>query len=320
MNSQYKKLDTIPEGIKRPFFSVMVPAYSNFNFLEQALKSVLLQDFAPQEMQIEVIGDTIDGIDPEQIIKNLNTDRIQFTRQAKKNLLGDSFNSCIERAKGYWVHILHTDDYVKNGFYKTIATLAKENPQAALIFTPSFIIDEKNNIKKTTPRIKELEVLSKDPSPLFYLNHLRMPATVVQRAFYENYGGFNSDLIYTLDWEMWIRAISKQGGICTNKPFAYYRIHNNSQTSLLTINEEYLKDKLYFAKIIEKEFPDFNYSNFTSQVINETLDNAIQRLKFRQWKSFQILFQLWWTTSNLIDKLKAIPLLTFRFLKKILVS
>ena len=45
----------VPEGIHRPFWSVMIPTYNNGKYLRRTLESVLCQAPDPDEMQIEVI-------------------------------------------------------------------------------------------------------------------------------------------------------------------------------------------------------------------------------------------------------------------------
>jgi hypothetical protein len=56
-----------------------------------------------------------------------------------------NFETAINISKGYYIHILHGDDEVKNGFYKEIEQLFIENPTAGAAFTEFEYIDEVGN-------------------------------------------------------------------------------------------------------------------------------------------------------------------------------
>ncbi|MFX0196931.1 MAG: glycosyltransferase, partial [Candidatus Hodarchaeota archaeon] len=51
---KYPRVGPVPEGIHRPFWSVMIPTYNCKHYLEEAFNSVLEQDPGPDEMQIAV--------------------------------------------------------------------------------------------------------------------------------------------------------------------------------------------------------------------------------------------------------------------------
>src|ERR1700751_1291578 len=103
---------------KLPLLSVMIPAYNPApRQLEQALESVLSQDFGVEAMQIEIVDDCSPNVDVQQLARAVAGDRVGFSRTAKNMGLAGCWNTCIERARGEWVHILHQDDYVLPGFY-----------------------------------------------------------------------------------------------------------------------------------------------------------------------------------------------------------
>ena len=106
-----------------PKWSVMIPTYNCANLLEQTLLSILQQDPGEELMQIEVIDDcsTIDN--PEEVVNRLGKGRIKFFRQPKNVGAIRNFNTCINRSNGEFVHILHGDDWIENGFYNEINNL-----------------------------------------------------------------------------------------------------------------------------------------------------------------------------------------------------
>src|ERR1019366_10494544 len=114
------KIGPSPEVSRRPFWSVMIPAYNRTKYLEKTLRSVLSQDPGPEEMQIEVVDDVSLVDDPEPIVRRVAGHRVSFFRNPRNLGLMPNFNNCIERSQGQWVHILHTDDFVYPGFYERL--------------------------------------------------------------------------------------------------------------------------------------------------------------------------------------------------------
>src|SRR3954468_17323800 len=93
----------------RPFFSVMIPTFNSTRFLRQTLESVLAQDPGPEIMEIVVV-DNASTDDPEAVVREVGGNRVRFVRQLENIGAIKNFNSCIARARGHWIHILHSDD------------------------------------------------------------------------------------------------------------------------------------------------------------------------------------------------------------------
>ena len=111
-------MDTVPkiapimQSNSRPFWSVMIPTYNCAEYLGQTLQSVLAQDLGSDMMQIEVVDDCSNKDDPEAVIKAVGGGRVKFHRKPKNAGPIANFNTCIERSRGRYVHILHGDDTV----------------------------------------------------------------------------------------------------------------------------------------------------------------------------------------------------------------
>lgn len=216
----------MPEAFpKPPFWSVMIPVYSPApRQLEQALESVLCQDCGVEAMQIEIVDDCSPEVDVQQLVRAVAGDRVHFSQTTKNVGLAGCWNTCIERARGEWVHILHQDDYVLPGFYSEIESIAESHPEISLIAVRSFYVNEEGVIDALTPRVKDLEEGGRSVAELFYLNPIECPGVTVRRHAYLKHGEFRFDLCYTLDWEMWTRIIGLEGGLISSKVLACYRM------------------------------------------------------------------------------------------------
>src|SRR5438034_11453647 len=100
------------EGLgTRPYWSVMIPTYNpRAEYLEETLKSVLQQDPGPEQMQIEVIDDGSTDNTVSEVVRRIGAGRVAFHAVPQNRGLANTWNLCVERARGNWVHILHQDD------------------------------------------------------------------------------------------------------------------------------------------------------------------------------------------------------------------
>ena len=93
----------------------------------------------PELMQIEVVDDCSDRDDPESVVKSVGRGRVAFYRKPKNGGAIANFNSCIERSRGRYVHILHGDDTVMPGYYDCISKLIARYPNVGIIRDPLFL-------------------------------------------------------------------------------------------------------------------------------------------------------------------------------------
>ncbi|MCI0339006.1 MAG: glycosyltransferase [Acidobacteria bacterium] len=218
-------------NLDRPFWSVMVPAYEPKRYLEQAIESVLAQDAGADEMQIEVVDDGSTEVDVERLVRNVAGDRITFHRRPERGGLCVAWNTCIERARGHWVHILHQDDLVLPGFYHRLREGIEREPDIGAAYCRDILMDEDGHwhyispLESRTPGIIP-DCLERIASGQF----IRTPAIVVKRDVYRKVGGYSRELVYTLDWDMWKRIAARYPFWYEPQPLACYRTHNSSET------------------------------------------------------------------------------------------
>ena len=199
---------------KRPLWSVLIPTYNCIGWLRQTLESVLVQDPGPEKMQIEVVDDYSTDGDVGALVQELGQGRIGFFRQEKNRGSLRNFETCLNRSRGYLVHLLHGDDLVLKGFYNELEQLFTQFPHAGAAFTRYAYIDDNNDI---TPPGKELltepGIISDFLLQIAQKQLLQAAAMAVRRSVYEHLGGFFA-VHYGEDWEMWTR-------IAAHYPVAY---------------------------------------------------------------------------------------------------
>ena len=206
-------------------WSVMIPVYNCYNYIEITLNSVLQQAPSSELMQIEVIDDcSIDG-DVEKLVNEVGKGRITYYRQQQNVGSLRNFETCINRSKGKYIHLLHGDDKIDFGFYNEIETLFHNFPQAGAAFTNFKYIDSKNNLVD----IQNKKILDSPGEILNFIDMIAVkqliqpPAIVVKRTTYETLGSFFA-VHFGEDWEMWTRIASKFPIAYSPKYLAFYRV------------------------------------------------------------------------------------------------
>jgi glycosyltransferase involved in cell wall biosynthesis len=283
--SMMPRIAPVPAGVRRPLWSVMIPTFNCAKYLRETLESVLAQDPGPAQMQIEVVDDCSDKDDPEEVINEIGRGRTLFYRKPVNQGAVCNFNTCIERSRGHLVHILHGDDLVEAGFYREFGAAFEASPDCAAIFCRAFDIDESRDLLGLSDFCQNLTEGSNDARELMLNNPVRTPAAVVRRTFYERYGGFDTSLVYTADWDMWLRVIVNSRARMLNRPLASYRVSDASDGSRLRRSAERLRDGLRFSDKQNAEgLTGFDRTAFNRELVRRSFDEArhFQRLGDRE--------------------------------------
>lgn len=290
MNSNFAKPDgestvpriaPIPAGVRRPLWSVMIPTFNCAKYLREALESVLAQDPGPEQMQIEVVDDCSDKDDPEEVVNEIGRGRVLFHRKPINEGAVPNFNTCIERSRGYLIHILHGDDLVEAGFYREFGAAFDASPDCAAIFCRAFLVDENRDLLGLSHFYQNLKEGSNDARELVLDNRITTPAAVVRRCFYERYGGFDISLVHAADWDMWVRVIVSSRAHMLNRPLASYRMFDASDTGRLRRSAAHLRDSLrYYEKWDAAGLAGFDRAAFNDYLVRWSFAEArhFQRL------------------------------------------
>jgi glycosyltransferase involved in cell wall biosynthesis len=249
------KIEPLATTVNRPKWSVMIPSYNCTHYLRKTIQSVLAQALPADEMQIEVVDDHSTDGDVEALVKEVGNDRIGFYRQPKNSGSLRNFETCINRAKGEYVHILHGDDMVRSGFYHEIGDLFNKYPDAGAAFTGCTDMDENDKpIWDSKIILPEPGVIDNWLLQIGSGQLLQTPCMVVKRSVYEHLGSFFA-VHYGEDWEMWTRIAASYPVAYSPKPLAYYRVHSSNITSNSFISGQNIKDILKVVDIIQDYFP-----------------------------------------------------------------
>jgi glycosyltransferase involved in cell wall biosynthesis len=213
----------------RPFASVLVDTYNHERFIEQAIVSVLEQDFPAADREIIVVDDGSTDRTPELLRKF--EPQIRILRKENGGQ-ASAFNAGIPECRGEIVAFLDGDDWWAPGKLAAVANKLKENREIGTIGHGIFEADEAG--RQTTvnmpdrvyvTRLRDAEE-GREFLPLrAYLGTSRLTVRneVLKRAL-----PVPTELTVEADEFMATVATALSGALILNQPLTNYRLHGGN--------------------------------------------------------------------------------------------
>ncbi|NJN75855.1 MAG: hypothetical protein HC796_06110, partial [Synechococcaceae cyanobacterium RL_1_2] len=107
-------------------------------------------------------------------------------------------------------------------------------------------------------------------------NLIRTPSIIVRRDAYETIGGFNLELSYTSDWEMWQRIALHYPIWYDPQPLTIYREHSKSDTFKLMRTGENIQDLFKCAEIIYDQLPKESRNHLLATAQQRIMGHGIE--------------------------------------------
>jgi len=307
------------EGNKRPIWSVMIPTYNSNEWLADTINSILKQDLGPEIMQIEVVDDASPKDDTKTFVKEIAGERIQCYVQAQNLGLVGNFTDCIKRARGHYVHILHGDDLVEDGFYIKNQAIFESNSEIGAVISRTKYINGDGSFRTMGPALQPFSGLAKIFKERYFTDFgINTPSVTVKRLVYEKLGGFDKRIANLgEDREMWSR-VSRWFEIgYQHEPLAVYRIHEAALTKKIQDDGSILKDRIKSNEIVAEHFKgtefEYLFDLKREKIARNAQISAAKALKSGNFNAFHVysmesfryyrsLKQVYWLSRALIDK------------------
>lgn len=178
--------------------SIITPSYNQSAYLEQAILSVLGQDYTPLEY-IVVDGGSADG--SLEIIQRY-AGKLAWWVSERDAGQADAINKGLQRAKGEFVAWLNSDDLYQPGAIAQAVTALRDHPDAGMVFGDAITIDAQG---------RHLNRLSFGDWGLRELMRFRIicqPAVFMRRSILEEAGYLDPSYHFLLDHQLWLRLAS----------------------------------------------------------------------------------------------------------------
>jgi glycosyltransferase involved in cell wall biosynthesis len=234
----------------------MIPVYNCAGYLTETLAAVLQQALPEQDMQIEVVDDGSTDADIEALVMNMTKGRVKYYRQPQNVGSLRNFETCIKRATGFLVHILHGDDLIKPGYYNSMQNLFDRFPQIGAAFCRYAYIGESSKpLYYRNPEMDQPGILDNWLLRLAERQRLQFCTITVKREVYEKLGSFYG-VEYGEDWEMWMRIALHYPVAYDPEVLAAYRLHTSSISGRSYATAKNLKDLQWVIRAIQQYLPE----------------------------------------------------------------
>jgi glycosyltransferase involved in cell wall biosynthesis len=226
-------------------FSVVTISYNQARFLEQAIRSVIEQDYPDVEYIVVDPGST-DG--SREIIERYR-DRIDRIILEPDNGPADGLNKGFAQATGDVFGFLNSDDYLLPGVLGHVADAFLQNPLADVLSGHGWVVDEDG---------KPHRRIYSDRFNLMMAAYgaciLIQPSSFFRSDIFRKVGGFNVDNRSNWDGELFVDMALRGARFATIKRFiSAYRVHTDSITGSARLVELHKKHREnMFEKVMRR--------------------------------------------------------------------
>ncbi len=215
-----------------PYFSVVTCTWNSATYLPECIESLLQQDFHDFEL-VFVDAGSDDGT-------LAYIDAIPWPRKTVLNGvrggISKAMNAGIEAARGQVVMHLHSDDYLAHPRVLSRVAQVMARGQGRWLYGRT-LTRINASISPETPDFPDFSY-----GRLLSGNIVPHPATFVERALYQETGGFDETLKYAMDYDMWLRIARDWPPVQLREFLSVFRKHGGSTTyanRLASFDEDY---------------------------------------------------------------------------------
>lgn len=262
-----------------PRWSIQVPVWNRFCYLEECLRSVISNFSASSDYEIVVRDNHSDTTEYIEIIKKFHNEKISYTSNETNIGPIRNFNQSIITSNSDFIHLLSDDDYIYDGFYNEIENLIFKHPQAGAYAVSCAIMNQDSQVIENQLLPDGFWIGEEGILNMLMGNPLQIAAVVVCKKSYLHEGVFNTDLSFNSDWDMWLRIAYQHGIATSSKILSAYRSHQNNDTSRQGTTEKALINTLLFQKILASRYGNQSKLIFRNFLLNFTKNQSYNLLQ-----------------------------------------
>jgi glycosyltransferase involved in cell wall biosynthesis len=287
-------------GVEYPKITIVTPSFSQGKYIEETIRSILLQNYPAIEFIV------IDGGSTDETVTILQKYSAWITKWVSEKDSGQSnaINKALRMATGEIFNWINSDDYLtKNALHK-IARAFNANPDKLCVRGNIYFFSTSKGYYSSSLYFKD-DAENIGHSPVRILQ----PATFFKRSLFSDnaLGQLNEEVHYAFDLEWMIKFLFRYGSaklLQIPDVLCNFRLHESSKTLLHNEKFEQEINSFFFSfacqagnvkiqEFFKKEFPGtYGSSSLTlTEVKHEMLVSSLNYYMFYLGKSKYALMQ-----------------------------
>jgi len=235
------------DGKSWPKISIVTPSYNQGQFIEETIRSVLLQGYPNLEYIIIDGGSTDNALD---IIRKYQA-WLTYWVSEKDDGQTDAINKGFSRSTGDILAWVNSDDFYFPGALSYVGNFFARRKGAHILTGAHTDIDAEGKVLGYLWPVR-----TSFYRLLCFGMHFGQPASFWSRKAYEKAGGMDTSIDFCMDYDLLLRMTRHYHSHSTKIPLAYFRVHKDTKTS----NLQHIKEKE--DRILHERFGKSNVSRF----------------------------------------------------------
>jgi glycosyltransferase involved in cell wall biosynthesis len=214
-----------PDGKQWPRISIVTPSFNQAAFIEETIRSVLLQGYSDLEYLV-IDGGSRDGsVDIIRKYEKWITHWVSESDHGQADAIQKGLNRVSGRISAY----LNSDDIYMQGAIQRVAVRFARRPELDVVYGNLYRIDECGNVleeHRNTPFMRW--------GYLYGGFFLHQPCTFWKTDVVRAVGGFNPEFRFDMDNDLFVRIAMARARFAFERAFlACFRVHESSKTSTI---------------------------------------------------------------------------------------
>ena len=214
--------ERLPTGEAWPRVSIVTPSYNQAAYIEETIRSVLLQGY-PNLEYIIIDGGSTDGT--VDIVRRYERWLAYWSSEPDKGQ-GHAINKGFDKATGEIFGWLNSDDRYCKGALELVGRRLLAAGDVAFLYGDCDVIDSKGS------KLNHIKSQSGGPAEFLASSYIPQPSTFFRRTAWEVVGGIDATFHYSLDYDLWLRMMLEGlQSLYVPVTLSCFRRHDDSKSS-----------------------------------------------------------------------------------------
>lgn len=221
-----------------PLVSIVIPYYNHNHYIAQTLDSVLDDTYPNKEIILINDGsnEERDSAITDWITLHQDKIAIRYIKRENKGLT-KTLNELIQLAKGKYIALIGSDDYLINNTLIERVQLLQKNRSKRMVIGDAVVVDSDGKVTHNSGIFEFHHGAKKNYFSDKGLKYEIIrnwsvigPVAMMDRDIFSMIGNYDEDLIVE-DWDFYLRAVAQDLIIFLDRKVAAYRIHSTNTIS-----------------------------------------------------------------------------------------